>query len=87
MYLTGRCNAPCPALASRARSSRKLLVQASATPVTPLPPSLDKELRGANYAVRLASKLCRTVQSQLSLSDEKTDKKDDSPVTIADYGR
>lgn len=37
--------------------------------------------------MRLASKLCRTVQSQLSLSDEKTDKTDDSPVTIADYGR
>lgn len=37
-------------------------------------------------AVRLASKLCVKVQSTLSLSDEKQDKQDESPVTIADYG-
>ncbi|KAG1654946.1 hypothetical protein FOA52_003267 [Chlamydomonas sp. UWO 241] len=42
-------------------------------------------LSSACAAVRLASKLCQTVQ--LSLGDaEKEDKIDDSPVTVADYG-
>lgn len=44
-----------------------------------------KELDTACLAVQLASKLCRTVQQQLS-SSEKQDKQDDSPVTVADYG-
>ncbi|GBF92606.1 SAL1 phosphatase [Raphidocelis subcapitata] len=44
-----------------------------------------KELNAACDAVRLASKLCRTVQQQLS-DAEKVDKLDDSPVTVADYG-
>lgn len=37
-------------------------------------------------AVRLASKLCSAAQQRLSITDEKLDKLDDSPVTIADYG-
>ena len=37
-------------------------------------------------AVKLASKLCAEVQKTLSITDEKQDKQDDSPVTIADYG-
>eukprot|EP00878_Enallax_costatus_P005475 GHUV01005746.1.p1 GENE.GHUV01005746.1~~GHUV01005746.1.p1 ORF type:complete len:403 (+),score=134.31 GHUV01005746.1:292-1500(+) len=44
-----------------------------------------KELEAACQAVQLASKLCRTVQQQLTTA-EKTDKQDDSPVTVADYG-
>lgn len=44
-----------------------------------------KELDAACHAVRLASKLCRIVQQQLS-DAEKVDKQDDSPVTVADYG-
>lgn len=44
-----------------------------------------KELETACLAVQLASKLCRTVQQQLS-SSETAGKQDDSPVTVADYG-
>jgi hypothetical protein len=44
-----------------------------------------KELDTACLAVQLASKLCRTVQQQLS-SSETAGKQDDSPVTVADYG-
>ncbi|BDA45281.1 SAL1 phosphatase [Coccomyxa sp. Obi] len=43
------------------------------------------ELQAALKAVRLASKLCQRVQLQLK-AGERTDKADDSPVTIADYG-
>ncbi|CAL5228744.1 g11929 [Coccomyxa viridis] len=43
------------------------------------------QLDCAINAVRLASKLCQRVQLMLKAS-EKTDKSDDSPVTIADYG-
>ncbi|CAL8471122.1 g10664 [Coccomyxa elongata] len=45
----------------------------------------EKELGSALKAVRLASKLCQRVQLQLK-DGERTDKADDSPVTIADYG-
>jgi hypothetical protein len=45
-----------------------------------------KELETACLAVQLASKLCKTVQQQLS-SSETAGKQDDSPVTVADYGR
>lgn len=45
-----------------------------------------KDLDHALKAVRLASKLCKKVQAGLSLTDEKVDKVDDSPVTVADYG-
>lgn len=44
-----------------------------------------KELRNACDAVRLASRLCKEVQQQLT-HHEKVDKQDDSPVTVADYG-
>jgi 3'-phosphoadenosine 5'-phosphosulfate (PAPS) 3'-phosphatase len=43
------------------------------------------ELDAACLAVQLASKLCQTVQQQLS-SSETAGKPDDSPVTVADYG-
>lgn len=43
------------------------------------------ELQAAVDAVRLASRLCQAVQMQLK-HGEKTDKEDDSPVTVADYG-
>lgn len=61
----------------------------STTTVSAVPRLADaeyaKELEAACVAVRLASKLCRTVQRQLS-DAEKVDKQDDSPVTVADYG-
>lgn len=54
---------------------------------TPLAKSqYAKELGTACLAVQLASKLCRTVQQQLS-SSETAGKQDDSPVTVADYGK
>lgn len=46
---------------------------------------LQEELNAAVEAVRLASKLCNAVQSQLK-SAEKVEKDDSSPVTVADYG-
>ncbi|EIE20057.1 3',5'-bisphosphate nucleotidase [Coccomyxa subellipsoidea C-169] len=42
-------------------------------------------MHSALTAVRLASKLCQRVQLQLK-AGEKTDKADESPVTVADYG-
>eukprot|EP00898_Chlorokybus_atmophyticus_P002195 jgi/Chlat1/2977/Chrsp2S04703 len=45
----------------------------------------EKELEVAKRAVRLASGLCRLVQRRLK-TNEKLDKEDDSPVTIADFG-
>ncbi|KAG2449003.1 hypothetical protein HYH02_005757 [Chlamydomonas schloesseri] len=42
-------------------------------------------MASAKEAVRLASRLCQEVQRQLS-AEERVDKKDDSPVTVADYG-
>lgn len=44
-----------------------------------------EELNAAVKAVRLASNLCQSVQSQLK-SAEKVEKDDSSPVTVADYG-
>ena len=43
------------------------------------------EAEAATAAVRLASKLCERVQATLG-TGEKSDKEDDSPVTVADYG-
>ena len=43
------------------------------------------EAAAAAAAVRLASKLCERVQATLG-TGEKSDKEDDSPVTVADYG-
>lgn len=45
----------------------------------------DKELKVAVDAVRQASMLCAQVQ-QILVTDETLEKKDKSPVTIADYG-
>ncbi|EFJ43494.1 hypothetical protein VOLCADRAFT_65837 [Volvox carteri f. nagariensis] len=53
--------------------------------VAPQALQYGKELESAKAAVRLASKLCQIVQRQLS-AEERVDKKDDSPVTVADYG-
>lgn len=46
---------------------------------------LTVELAAAVKAVRLASHLCDNVQWQLR-NDEKVEKEDGSPVTVADYG-
>lgn len=46
--------------------------------------SYDSELQAAIEAVRLASRICKAVQLQLS-EQEKQTKNDDSPVTVADY--
>ncbi|GLC46765.1 hypothetical protein PLESTB_001488000 [Pleodorina starrii] len=62
--------------------------QAAAGVAVDVPPQTlqyGKELDSAKAAVRLASKLCQIVQRQLS-AEERADKKDDSPVTVADYG-
>ena len=56
---------------------------ASSSPAPPLP--YRAEAAAAAAAVRLASKLCERVQATLG-SGEKSDKEDDSPVTVADYG-
>jgi 3'(2'), 5'-bisphosphate nucleotidase len=45
----------------------------------------DKELSIALDAVRQASKLCAQVQ-RILVTEETLEKKDKSPVTIADYG-
>eukprot|EP00899_Mesostigma_viride_P006442 jgi/Mesvir1/1579/Mv14548-RA.1 len=45
----------------------------------------EKELAVARRAALLAARLTRLVQSGLK-SEEKMDKQDDSPVTVADYG-
>ena len=42
------------------------------------------ELQAALAAVREASRLCKAVQS--TITSEVLDKKDNSPVTIADFG-
>eukprot|EP00891_Asterochloris_glomerata_P007631 jgi/Astpho2/7631/Aster-02524 len=44
-----------------------------------------EELVAACKAVKLAAELCTEIQLQLKES-ERTDKSDDSPVTVADYG-
>ena len=56
---------------------------ASSSSSSPLP--YHAEAAAAARAVRLASKLCERVQATLG-SGEKSDKEDDSPVTVADYG-
>ena len=56
---------------------------ASSSPSSPLP--YHAEAAAAARAVRLASKLCERVQATLG-TGEKSDKEDDSPVTVADYG-
>lgn len=48
-------------------------------------PDLTVELAAAVKAVRLASHLCDNVQWQLR-NEEKVEKQDGSPVTVADYG-
>ncbi|KAG7669803.1 hypothetical protein KSW81_007948 [Nannochloris sp. 'desiccata'] len=62
-------------------------VAAVDAPPTATAPSIDlsQEYEAAATAVRLASKLCDAVQSQLK-SAEKMEKDDSSPVTVADYG-
>ena len=45
----------------------------------------ESELKAAIEAVHKASKLCIRVQSSL-VSEETVRKKDDSPVTVADFG-
>lgn len=52
---------------------------------TDFPHDLSAELAAAVKAVRLASHLCDNVQWQLR-KEEKTEKGDGSPVTVADYG-
>lgn len=47
-------------------------------------PEFAKELNAALAAVRQASQLCRAVQT--TITSEVLDKKDQSPVTIADFG-
>ena len=49
-----------------------------------MPHSYQHELATALDAVRLAARVCRSVQS--SISTESLAKKDNSPVTVADYG-
>lgn len=56
---------------------------ASSSSSSPLP--YHAEAAAAARAVRLASKLCERVQATLGRG-EKSDKEDDSPVTVADYG-
>eukprot|EP00200_Dunaliella_tertiolecta_P000683 CAMPEP_0202359124 /NCGR_PEP_ID=MMETSP1126-20121109/12530_1 /ASSEMBLY_ACC=CAM_ASM_000457 /TAXON_ID=3047 /ORGANISM="Dunaliella tertiolecta, Strain CCMP1320" /LENGTH=431 /DNA_ID=CAMNT_0048952449 /DNA_START=103 /DNA_END=1399 /DNA_ORIENTATION=- len=69
---------------------RKLLrrckpAMASAAQQAPLSQAkYSAELAAAADAVRLASRVCETVQRDLAES-EKVDKQDDSPVTVADY--
>ncbi|KAK9865995.1 hypothetical protein WJX84_008532 [Apatococcus fuscideae] len=46
---------------------------------------LEAEVHAACRAVRLAAGLCQKIQRDLK-SNEKADKPDASPVTIADYG-
>ena len=47
-------------------------------------PAFETELQVALNAVRQASRLCRTVQT--TITSEVLDKRDQSPVTIADFG-
>lgn len=49
-----------------------------------MPESLKKELNVAVQAVRQAATLCRAVQARIT--DEAIQKKDRSPVTVADFG-
>ncbi|KAG2495621.1 hypothetical protein HYH03_006221 [Edaphochlamys debaryana] len=71
--------------AQRARACARPRLSATAIEVAAQPLQYEKELTSAKEAVRLASRLCTVVQRQLSL-EEKADKKDASPVTVADYG-
>ena len=45
---------------------------------------LDQELTAAIEAVRAASRVCRAVQARL-VTAETLEKKDKSPVTVADF--
>ena len=70
----------------RATMSTSVAAVAGAAPSSsssPLP--YHAEAAAAAAAVRLASKLCERVQATLA-TGEKSDKEDDSPVTVADYG-
>ena len=44
----------------------------------------DKELQSAVAAVRLAARACQAVQQRLATADA-LEKKDKSPVTVADF--
>ncbi|KAF5832069.1 hypothetical protein DUNSADRAFT_12182 [Dunaliella salina] len=78
--LVPRCQPPLPH-----RRYRISLPMASAAQQAPLSQAkYSAELAAAADAVRLASRVCETVQKDLAES-EKADKQDDSPVTVADY--
>ena len=47
-------------------------------------PDYAVELQTALSAVRAATRLCRSVQA--TITPEVLDKKDNSPVTVADFG-
>ncbi len=72
---------------SSVRAPIPIQVAAVDAPTATTKPSMDlsQEYEAAATAVRLASKLCDAVQSQLK-SAEKMEKDDSSPVTVADYG-
>lgn len=53
--------------------------------LVPLASEYATELAAAVDAVALASRLCQAVQARLQ-TDEHTEKEDESPVTVADYG-
>ncbi|KAL4429370.1 hypothetical protein ABPG77_005144 [Micractinium sp. CCAP 211/92] len=77
------------AAAAAAALGRRSAVVAVAAPVAagPAAPTSEyaKEVEAAVAAVRLASRLCQEVQVELQ-AGHRSDKDDESPVTIADYG-
>ena len=85
----GTCAAAAAAGPGWASSTRPRCVAASvAAAAAPGPHTSEQygaEVHAAVDAVRLASRLCQAVQVQLK-QGEKTEKDDESPVTVADYG-
>jgi len=87
LKIVSRNAAPAGRKKSTRAPSPTTQVAAVDAPPTATTPSIDlsQEYEAAATAVRLASKLCDAVQSQLK-SAEKMEKDDSSPVTVADYG-
>ncbi|KAI7841336.1 hypothetical protein COHA_004954 [Chlorella ohadii] len=76
------------AAAGQPSRQRRLVAVSVAAPAAAGPhasPVYGGEMNAAVEAVRLASRLCQAVQVQLQRG-EKTEKDDESPVTVADYG-
>lgn len=67
-----------------ARARRGVALSASSEPLEARPASFPPEMRAAVEAVQLASRLCMATQDILA-RDDRAAKRDDSPVTVADF--